>query len=66
MNLFSLFTANVEWDETTELVVIYNHDDKAVQDSGKALDIVCKYGEFRVCSFRKNIVTLKEKIEIYL
>lgn len=60
MTLLSLYSINAGWLTDTELNITYVHEGKSVQISGGALDIAIKYSNFKVLSFLKNSVILKE------
>lgn len=59
MTLFDLFTSNAGWGASTELTINYIHNDKVVWETGKALDLVHKCGEYEVVTFLDDKVTLK-------
>lgn len=60
MTFISLYSVNAEWLTNTELNITFIHEGKLVQISGEALDMAIKYSNFKVISFLKNSVILKE------
>lgn len=60
MTFISLYSVNAEWLTFTELNITFIHEGKPVQISGEALDMAIKYSNFKVISFLKNSVILKE------
>lgn len=60
MTFLTLYSANVDWLTDTVLNITFIHDGKPVQISGEALDMAIKYSNFKVISFLKNSVILKE------
>lgn len=60
MTFISLYSVNADWLTFTELNITFIHEGKPVQISGEALDMAIKYSNFKVISFLKNSVILKE------
>lgn len=54
---------NSGWTIYSRIDIMYLHNGKIVRDSGVAVDMVSKYGNFRVVAFIMNDVTLEELAE---
>lgn len=63
MNFYNLYMLNSGWTIYSRIDIMYLHDGKIVRDSGAAVDMVSKYGNFRVVAFIMNDVTLERIAE---
>lgn len=63
MNFYNLYMLNSGWEIYSKIDIMYLHDGKTVRDSGLAVDMLYKYGNFRVVAFIMNDVTLEEIAE---
>lgn len=59
MSFTELFASNLDWSTETELTIFFVDVDSIYFRSGKAIDLLLKYGSCEVISFSSHSVSVR-------